>query len=197
MADVPRRVVNLTPCCPAMVPLVLRLHPMSEKLVTVVPLIPLTVLLLIFMLLSDVPNVLVRLIPLVVLLLIVPPEPAVIPVPVTTRPPLLPVVLSTIAELALAVVEVMLLNFRLLAPIVVLATLTAVAVVVVIVLLIPVALTVPPPVAVKATLPAVLRMMSLVKLIVAPVLTLRMMPVPVPPLEVITPPSVIVPPVLF
>src|SRR4051812_31579928 len=105
-----------------------------------------------------------------VLFAIVPPVPAP-PVPVTCRPPAVPVV-STMMPLLVPPLDEMLWNVTSLAPIVVLAMLSPVPVPEVIVLPAPVAVTVPPPVAVN---PAVLLALVLiasvpVKPIVAPVL---------------------------
>src|SRR5262249_1025801 len=85
-------------------------QPVSENPLTLVPRMPSNELLCTIMLLSDRPDVLARLIaPLAEgLLLMVPPDPAVDPLPVTLSPPLPPVVLSKIAEFALAVVDAML-----------------------------------------------------------------------------------------
>src|SRR5215813_6819749 len=121
------------------------------------------------------------------------------PFPEIVSPPLDPVLLRTMP--LDAPFDEMLRNVRPLAPMVVLATFNAVPVVVVSVLtmvvLFCVAATVPPPVAVKAAFTLVVSAMPPVKVIVAPVLLFRMMPVPVPPVEETAPPSVIVPPVLF
>lgn len=88
------------------------------------------------------------------------------------------------------------LNVRPLAPIVVLATLSAVAVVVVRVLVVSVAVMVPPPVAVNAGLEPVDSAMAPVRLIVAPELLVRLIPVLVVGLvALIWPEMVVVPPV--
>ncbi|MBK7473434.1 MAG: hypothetical protein IPI73_25140 [Betaproteobacteria bacterium] len=116
--------------------------------------------------------------PRVVVFWMVPPVPAVVPVPVTVNAPLEPVVLRMI-PLAPPLAE-MLRKVSPLAPMVVLATFSAVPVVVASVLtmlvLFWVALTVPPPVAVKAGLAPVLRFMPPVKLMVPPVLLVSEMP---------------------
>ena len=112
----------------------------NEKLVTVVPLIPLSAVWLITIRVSETSRVLVSDIPAPVLCWIVPPDPA-LPDPRTDRPPLEPVLLSTmpLAGPDAPVPAEMLLNFRPLAPMVVFATLSAVAVVVVRVLVVSVA----------------------------------------------------------
>src|SRR5580765_7717438 len=125
--------------------------------------------------------------PLSVEFWIVPPVEAE-PVPVTVRPPLVPVVLSTIPSAA--PFDEMLLKFSPLAPIVVFATFSAVPVVVASVLFDPVTLTVPPPVALNAVFAPVEAMTPPVRLIVAPVLLLRMIPLPV---DETAPPRVTVP----
>jgi len=103
-----------------------------------------------FMFLSDVPFADVSWIPLPVLFWIVPPEPAVVPTPVTVSPPLEPVVFSTTPFTP--PFEEMLWNVRPLPPMVVFETFSAVPLVDVMVLVAPVMLSVPPPVAVKPAL---------------------------------------------
>ena len=132
-----------------------------------------------FMSVSEMLTALMKLAPRLVMFWMVPPVPAG-PVPVTVRPALAPVPLRTMpfgAPLA-----EMLWNVIPLAPMVVLATFSAVPVVVAIVLAVPVTLTVPPPVAWNPP-PLVASMSSPppVKLIVAPVLSVRMTAVAVPP----------------
>ena len=106
-----------------------------------------------------------------------------LPLPVILRPlaPVAVIMIPFAGSVLLPVTEI-LRNVRPLAPIVVLATLSAVPVVVVnvltILVLFCVALTVPPPVAVKAALAPVLKFNPAVKLIVAPVFVVRVMPVP-------------------
>jgi hypothetical protein len=90
----------------------------------------------------------------------------------------------------LAPLEEMLWNLSPAEPIVVLATLSAVAVVVVRLLPVPVAATVPPPVAVKAVLLPVDRVIAPEKLTVAPVLLFRK--TPVLPLPLTAPPRLTV-----
>ena len=90
----------------------------------------------------------------------------------------------------------MLRKVRPLAPMVVLATFSAVPVVVASVLAAPVTLTVPPPVAVKAATVPVESWTPPVRLMVAPVLLVRLMPSPVPPVSVMGPEMATVPPVL-
>src|SRR5919197_76847 len=159
-----------------------------------VPSIPLRNVLWMFMLLKDGANVLVSEIPApVVVFWIVPPDESppwdVLPPPATVRLPLAPVLLSTI-PLAPPVAEIFW-KLRPFPPIVVFATLSAgpaPGVVPPIVLLAPVTLTVPPPVAEKFA--AELSVRPPVKLIVAPVLPLRLIPVPVSemaPLKAIVP----------
>src|SRR5215469_11864218 len=120
---------------------------------------------------------------------IVPPDPAK-PVPVTVRPPEVPVLDRLIP--GLAPLDETAWKFSPPVPIVVPDTLTAVAVVVVAVLPDPVAVTVPPPVAENAVFPPVLRVSVPPKLIVAPVLPLSEIPVW---LSLMFPPMVSVPPV--
>src|SRR5262245_1781749 len=98
----------------------------------------------------------------------VPPEPAVVPVPVTVRPPLDPVVFKMMPFVA--PLAEMLRNVSPFEPMVVLATFRAVPVVVVKALPDPVTPTVPPPVAANAALVVVVRLSPPVKLIVVPVL---------------------------
>jgi len=149
----------------------------------------------------------VALIPVTDLLLIVPPVPAV-PVPVTLRPPLVPVLLRTIPELALAVGALILRKVSPLAPIVVLTMFKAVPVVVVIVFgFAPVVtLTVPPvvaagpgPVALNpAPLVVVIARPPFEKLMVAPALLANVTAAAVPVLSVfVAPLKLIVPPVLL
>src|SRR5919197_3747340 len=148
-----------------------------------------------FMLLKDGANVLVSEIPApVVVFWMVPPDESppwdVFPPPATVRLPLAPVLLSTI-PFAPPVAEIFW-KLRPFPPIVVFATLSAgpaPGVVPPIVLLEPVTFTVPPPVAEKFA--AELSVRPPVKLIVALVLPLRLMPVPVSemaPLKAIVPP---------
>ena len=128
---------------------------------------------------------------------IVPPEPAVVPVPVTVRPPLDAGGVEHDAVGRRRWRE-MLWNVRPLAPIVVLATLSAVPVPVSIVLPAPVTVTVPPPVALKPA-PLVVSMSSPppVKLIVWPVLVVSVTAVLAPVLSVLVVPlKVVVPAVL-
>src|SRR5436190_23874727 len=154
----------------------------------------------IVMFVNDGLNVFVNEIPSPVVFWMTPPELSpptdALPLPVTVRLPFVPVLLRTI-PLAAPFAE-MLRKVRPVAPIVVLATLSAVAVVVVsvltIVVLFCVALTVPPPVALKAMFAAVVRLSPPVRLMVAPVLVLERMPLAV--LE-IAPLKATVPPVLF
>jgi hypothetical protein len=129
-----------------------------------------------FIWLSDTSTVLVREMALAAPPEIVPPELlfAVPPPPVTVRPPLVPVLSSTI-PVAVPPAE-MLSNSRLPTPIVVLATSSAVAVVVVKLLPVPVALTVPPPVAMNAVSVPVDMVMVPEKLTAAPALPLRNTP---------------------
>src|SRR5919197_1916760 len=148
-----------------------------------------------FMLLKDGANVLVSEIPApVVVFWMVPPDESppwdVFPPPATVRLPLAPVLLSTIPFAP--PVEEIFLKLRPLAPIVVFAPLgagPAPGVVPPIVLLEPVTFTVPPPVAEKFA--AELSVRPPVKLIVAPPLPLRLMPVPlslIEPLKATVPP---------
>ena len=120
-----------------------------------------------------------------------PPLPA-LPVPVTVKPPLVPVV-SRSMPLS-APFEEMLWKVRPGAPIVVLATFRAVPEVVVSVFAAPVTATVPPPVAANAAFAPVLAVTPPVKETVAPVLELRAMPVPA---SLIGPLKAVVPPVRF
>ena len=115
------------------------------------------------------------------------------PVPATVKPPLEPVLSSTI-PLGAPLAE-MLWKFRSLAPIVVFATLSAMPIVVASVLPDPVAVTVPPPVAAKAAFAPVERVTLPVRLIVAPVLLVSEMPLSTAPVPLIAPERVIVPPV--
>src|SRR2546427_9063064 len=118
------------------------------------------------------------------------------PLPVTVKPPPLPVafrMMPLVGPLA-PVPALMLRNVNPLAPIVVVATFNAVPVVVVNVFAPPITLTVPPPVAVNALFVLVLSVTPPLKLIVAPVFEFRKMPVPVP---VTGPAKVTVPPVLL
>ena len=87
-------------------------------------------------------------------------------------------------------------KIRFAAPIPVLSTSSAVPVVVAIVLPEALALTVPPPVAVNAALTPVDSWIWPLKLMVAPVLDVRLMPEPVPPVSVMAPESAMVPPFL-
>jgi len=113
--------------------------------------------------------------------LIEPPVPAE-PLPVTAKWPLAPVLNKTM-PLPAPVAEI-LRKVKLLAPIVVFWIFSAVPVVVVsvftIVVLFCVAVTVPPPVAVNAAFAPVLRLIPPVKLMVEPVLVVRLIPVPEP-----------------
>src|ERR1051325_5077864 len=128
----------------------------------------------------------------------VPPDPAV-PLPVMVKAP--EPVVSSVTPLLVPPLDVMLRNVRPDAPMVVPVTLSALPVVVVSVLTIEVlfcvALTVPPPVAVKASLVAVDRVKPPVQLKVAPVLEFRKTPRPVPLFEVMAPPKANVPPFLL
>src|SRR6266446_1079415 len=129
------------------------------------------------------------------------PPTEVLPSPATVRPPLAPVLLSTMplagsAPPSLLPAE-MLLKFKPLAPMVVLATLRAVALVELMVLLLPVTLTaVAPPVALKPVPLLVVRFRPPVKLIVAPALVVRSMALAVVVLAVMAPEKALVPPVL-
>ena len=107
----------------------------------------------------------------------VPPLPAVVPVPVTVSPPSAPVVSRTM-PFALPPFDAILWNIRLPEPMVVFWTLSAVAVPELIVLPEAVALTVPPPVALKAVvlLALVLRVSGPVKAMMPPVLFCRLIP---------------------
>src|SRR5436190_22846392 len=108
------------------------------------------------------------------------------PVPLTVRLPEAPVLLRMmpLAGPLAGVPTLIDWNFRPDAPMVVLTTFNAMpAVVVASVLVVADEETVPAPVAVKASFVPVLRVMAPLKLIVAPVLLLRKMPVPVPPAE--------------
>src|SRR4051812_7469557 len=100
--------------------------------------------------------------------------------PVTVRPPLLPVLSKLMPTPAVpeAVPALTAWKLRPLAPIVVFATLSAVALLVDRVLLAPVAVTVPPPVAVKAGSEPVLSVSAPVKAIVEPVLLVSETPTP-------------------
>src|ERR1043165_9966866 len=120
----------------------------------------------------------------------VPPEALppvdVTPSPVTVNPPLLPVLFSTI-PLAAPLAEI-LLKIRLPAPIVTPFTLMAVPVPLVMVLPVPCTVTVPPPVALKPTPDEVVRERLLpLKLMVAPVLDVRLIALPVEVLSVFVP----------
>jgi hypothetical protein len=128
---------------------------------------------------SETDRVFVREMPAPVVFWIVPPLLAAA-VPVTLRPPLLPVLLSTIPLVGPVpgVPAEMLRNFRPDAPIVVLATLSAVPVELVSVLAVSDALTVPPPVALKAVVPPELSDSVPVKESVEPVLLVRSTPLP-------------------
>ena len=101
-----------------------------------------------------------------------------VPLPVTVSPPLVPVELSTMP--LVAPFDAMLRKVNPAAPIVVFATFRAVPVVVVMVftmlVLFCVAVTVPPPVAVKAALAPVFKVSPALKAIVAPVLPVREIP---------------------
>ena len=77
----------------------------------------------------------------------------------------------------------------------VLVTVTAAPLVVATVLSAPVTLTVPPPVAVKAAFAPVERSIFPLRLIVPPVLLVRLMPEPLPPVSAMSPDRVIAPPV--
>ena len=136
-----------------------------------------------FMFFSERLLVLVNSAPRVLIFWMVPPEPSVEPVPVTVRPPLAPVVLSTIPFVA--PLAEMLRNVSPDAPILVLVTVNAVPVVDVNVLAVSVEVTVPPPVALKAVFVPDEIVSVPVKLIVEPVLLVRSMPLPV--VEVIVP----------
>src|SRR5438045_8854401 len=122
-----------------------------------------------------------------VLCWIVPPVPA-LPLPVTVKPPADPVVsrMMPFDELFAPEPDEMLRKVRPAAPIFVLVTLSAVPEVVESVLTIDVlfcvAVTVPPPVAMKQSLAPVLALMPAVKAIVALVLLVSWMPVPVSPI---------------
>src|SRR5919204_189292 len=148
-----------------------------------VPSIPLRNVLWMFMLLKDGANVLVSEIPApVVVFWMVPPDESppwdVFPPPATVRPPLAPVLLSTI-PFAPPVAEIFW-KLRPLPPMLVLTTLSAG----------PAPGVVPPPVAEKFA--AELSVTPPVKLIVAPVLPLRLMPVPVSeiaPVKLAVPPE--------
>jgi hypothetical protein len=114
------------------------------------------------------------------------------PLPVTVKAPA-PVLLTLIP--VAAPLDEILRKVRPLAPMVVLATFSAVAVAVVRVLtmlvLFWVAVTVPPPVALKAVFVPVLALIPPLKLIVAPLLLVKVIPVSVsvtPPLKVTLPP---------
>ena len=126
--------------------------------------------------------------PRAVMLWMVPPDPLVVPVPVTVRPPVEPVVFSTmpLAGSAAAVLlpAEMLRKFRSPAPMVVFATFSAMADVLLRVLPAPVTWIVPPPVAVKPV-PVLLAITSppLLKLMVAPALLLRLTAVLAPVLR--------------
>ena len=111
------------------------------------------------------------------------------PSPVTVKLPA-PVLFDTMP--LVAPLAEMLRNVSPLAPIVVLATLSAVAVVVVMVLPLPVALIVPPPVAEKPAFVPVLIVSVPLRLIVALVLPLSVIP---EPLSLMWPPKPLVPPV--
>lgn len=124
--------------------------------------------------------------------------------PLITKPPLLPVVFSTMPFVA--PLAEMLRNSKLLEPIVVLATFSAVPVVVVRLFTnAPVApglqgfsshtFTVPPPVAVKAGLALVFKVNPPAKVMVAPVLEVKLTPVAEALLLVIVPLKVLEPPV--
>src|SRR5260221_5493220 len=128
--------------------------------------------------------------PSAVVFWIVPPEPLLAPpaLPMTVNGPA-PVVLR-LMRLA-APLELTLRNFTPAPPIVVLLMLTPVPVVVTIVLAVFEAVTVPPPVALKAVLEPVERVRLPEKLIVAPVLLVSEMPVP--PLFVMAPVNDFVP----
>ena len=136
-----------------------------------------------------------------------PPESTTRSMPVTVRPPFptaTPVFCSTIpapvvkVEFPTGVPELMLRKVRPAAPICVFSTRSAVPLttdsVFTIVVLFCVAVTVPPPVAVNASLFPVASAMPPVKAMLAPVLLLRRMPVPV---SVIGPEKFTVPPVRF
>src|SRR5436305_5800509 len=116
---VPLASVICTPLSVATVPLLVTEQLISERLSTVVPRMPLceSVVMFIFVRLTP-PPTLVRLTPAVVVFWIVPPLPAE-PVPLTTRPPDAPVLLSEIplAGPLAAVPAETLLNFRPPAPI--------------------------------------------------------------------------------
>ena len=138
---------------------------------------------------SDGDSVLARLMPWLELLLIVPPPASGLPSPspVTTRFPEVPVLLTTM-PLGAPLAE-MLRKVRSSAWIVVFWTLMAVPVVVVSVLfgavapLVSVTAMVPPPVALKAVLAPVDAVMPPSKRTVAPVLPVRLMPVPLSVIE--------------
>src|SRR5947209_5611979 len=130
----------------------------------------------------------------------VPPVPAP-PLPVTVRPPLVPVVLRMMPfdELFAPDPDEMLRNVSPAAPMVVFETLSAVPAVVESVLTIEelfcVAVTVPPPVAVKESFAPVVRLRPLVKLMIAVLLLFRK--TPVPPFDEIAPPKATVPPAVL
>ena len=118
------------------------------------PLIPSAALFLITMSVKLGEEVEDRLMPSPAELWIVPPDPAVVPLPVTVSPPEVPVLARLIPGLAPS--DEMLWKLSPPEPIVVLETFSAVAVVVVMVLPVPVAETVPPPVAENPVLAPVL-----------------------------------------
>src|SRR5262249_37819055 len=181
---------------PSPVPELLMVPFLNVKFVTPVPEIPLPDVLWMFMFVNDGLMVLMSEMPVPVVFWIVPPELSPptdeFALPLTVRPPLEPVVLRTIPFAA--PFAAMLLKLRPLAPIVVFATFSAVPVVVASVLADRVTLTVPPPVAVNAGLAPVESETPPVRLIVAPVFEVRLMPLPLPPLSVIWPERAIVPP---
>src|SRR5262245_23463572 len=151
----------------------------------------------IFMFVNDGLSVLVSAIPWLVAFWIVPPDPSpptdVLPPPVTVSPPLAPVLFRTM-PLA-APLDEMLLNVSPLAPMVVFATFRAVPVCELIVLFDPVTLTVPPPVALNPVpLVVVIARLPLLKVIVPPVLLVRLTAVAVVVDAVTEPPNVVVPP---
>src|SRR5262249_17917197 len=163
---------------PSPVPELLMVPFLNVKFVTPVPEIPLPDVLWIFMFVNDGLMVLVSEMPVLVVFWIVPPEPSPptdeFPLPLTVRPPLEPVVFSTIAVAARSAALVWRSGPP--APIVVFAAFSAGPGVVRGVLFEPVTLTVPPPVAMKAGLVPVESETPPARLIVAPVLEVRLTP---------------------
>jgi len=171
-----------TYCPPAAVPEFSMREFVRVKFVTPVPRTPLAPVFWTNTLSKDGERVEVRETPAPVVFTMAPPVhvPALVqepPLPRTARLPAAPVVLRTI-PLAAPFVE-MLRNFRPAAPIVVFATLRVVPVVDVSVLAVSVAVTVPPPVALKAVFVKELRVRVPVNEIVEPVLLVRSTPLPV------------------